>query len=165
MPTTGGSLFSRHDRPELFRWLKAVERGVAIFLERSLAGTPVGDRELRSVREIILAAYPGGRQRPALHMRLLGKPVLDRLQREWAREPQRGPGLLTRMMTSTTVWTQTRDFRLGWQAYKTGDILPALEPAAAPSRSVDVVADQLVAHARTTTNKYPKEALPVRCAR
>ena len=162
MPTSGISLFGRHDRPALFRFLKAVERGMAIFLERELEGTPINDRELRSLKETILAGYPAGYRRPPLGKRLLGKPVLDRLRKEWLAEPEQGPGLLTRLVTSTTMWSQTHDFQLGWRAYRTGN--PFAKPDTAPQSSgrVDVLATDLIAHARATPNKYPKQALPAR---
>ena len=162
MPTTGGALFSRHDRTELFRWLKAVERGAAMFLERSLEGTPIDDRELRGVRDTIMAAYPHGHTRPTWVMRRLGKPFLDRLQREWRAEPDHGPGLVTRALTGATVWRQTKDLRLGWQAWRTADIVGKRDAHAAPTESVGDHAANLIVHARATTHKYPKEALPSR---
>jgi anaerobic magnesium-protoporphyrin IX monomethyl ester cyclase len=161
LPTTGGSLFSRYDRFELFRWLKAVERGVSIFLERSLEGTPIDDGELRRVRGTILSAYPNRRRGPNMVMRLLGKPALDRLQREWRAEPRRGPGLATRAFTGAMVWYQTRDAGLAWRAASTGDIVGKNGTARASTEHVSDYAGDLIAYSQLTSHKYPKEALPL----
>jgi hypothetical protein len=160
MPTTGATLFSRHDRTDLFRWFKAVERGVAIFLERELAGTRPNDAELRELRRTILAAYPSDRPKtPLLHRAT--KPLLNHLQREWRGEPQRGAGMVTRAWTAATITHQTRDVPLGWRALRGADIA-ARPVATAPVAQVQEHALNLVLHARTTTNKYPKQALPTR---
>ena len=161
MPTTGCALFSRHDRTELFHWLKAVERGVSLFLERSLAGTPVPDLELQRVSRTILAAYPHGRQQLSPLMRWMGKPMLGRLHREWLAESDRGAGVLTRTFTAATIWHQTHDARLGWRACTTGAVVD--KPAAgAPMQNIEAQAQLLIAGARSTGHKYPKDALPKR---
>lgn len=160
MPNTGACLFTKYDRWAMFRLLKAVERGVALFLQRSLEGTPINDRELRAARDVILAAYPSNRRRPHWGVRWFGKPVLDRIQREWRAEPDRGAGLLTRAFTGATIWHQTHDFELGWRALRTGDIVVKEADPVGSVQGIGAHAAELVAHSRTVTSKYPKEALP-----
>jgi anaerobic magnesium-protoporphyrin IX monomethyl ester cyclase len=160
MPTNGSSVFARHDQMALFRWLKAVERGIAIFLERALEGTPIPNDELRQVREAILAAYPGPRVQPDRLRRQFGKPVLSRLQREWRAEPTRGAGLVTRVYLGTKLLRQTRDFGLGLRVLSTGEVagLDVLRRRA--GAHIDAHANELVTRARATSNKYLKSALP-----
>jgi hypothetical protein len=162
MPTTGSSVFSRLEPIAVFRYLKAVERGVAIFLERELEGRKIDAGELRRVRETILSHYPGRRLRTGMARRHLLRPALRVLGAEWRAEPARGPGLLTRAVTAAMIAHQTRDAALALHTWRTADCSaprPA-EPTAA--RGVATHAATLVAHARTTGNKYLKEALPRR---
>jgi hypothetical protein len=156
MPTTGSSVFASHDHAELFRWLKALERGIAIFLERALEGTPVNAAELRAVRAAILAFYPQRPARPPLLRRLLGKPVLDRLQREWREEPTRGAGLVTRTYVAATVARQTADLGLGLEAWRTGQVGAHGQPRRSETGSH---AAELVNHARATPAKLPKKVV------
>lgn len=163
MPTSGSSVFVRNDKTALFRWLKAVERGIAMFLERSLEGTPIDDGEMKRVRDTILAAYPHPRLRAPLLRRYFGKPILDRLQREWRVEPIRGPGLVTRAYLGTTVWRQTGNRRMGLHTWRTGEI--GGSEFTAPRRAsndVSALAENLIIRARATPNKYLKNALPPR---
>jgi hypothetical protein len=163
MPTVGSSVFIRNDKMAFFRWLKAVERGICIFLQRSLEGTPIDDTELRRVRDTILAAYPGRPVRPPPFRRYFGRRLLDRLQREWRAEPSRGPGLVTRTYLGTKVWRQMNDFQMGWHTWRTGEIGgDSLARHRSPAGDVSTLATALIARARATPNKYLKEALPAR---
>jgi anaerobic magnesium-protoporphyrin IX monomethyl ester cyclase len=163
MPTTGSSVFVRSDKIALFRWLKAVERGIGLFLQRSLEGTPIDDAELRRVRDTILAAYPGRQLRPPPFRRYFGRRLLNRLQQEWRAEPLRGPGAVTRAYLGTTVWRQMNDFRMGWHTWRTGEIGGnRLAGLRVPAGDINTFATALIARARATPNKYLKEALPAR---
>ena len=107
-------MFSVASRYEIFRWLKAVERGIAIFLERALEGTPINCSELRRVRDIVLKHYPKVpprrvRQRTEAYLR---RKVLNGLRREWEVEKTRGPGLLTRLVLATDVARATNMYSL-----------------------------------------------------
>ena len=153
MPTNGSSVFARNDRMALFRLLKAIERGIAIFLERALDGTPAPDHELGRVREAILAAYPEPRPAPSLLRRRFGVRALGRLQREWRAEPARGAGLLTRAFLGATVTRQTRDLEMGLSLLARGEV------GDARGAQVTGEATELVARARATGNKYLKSAL------
>jgi anaerobic magnesium-protoporphyrin IX monomethyl ester cyclase len=163
MPTVGSSVFIRNDKIAFFRWLKAVERGICLFLQRSLEGTPIDDTELRRVRDTILAAYPGRPLRQPPFRRYFGRRLLDRLQREWRAEPSRGPGLVTRAYLGRKVWRQMNDFQMGWHTWRTGEIGgDSVAGHRVPSGDVSTHAAALIARARTTPNKYLKEALPAR---
>jgi hypothetical protein len=163
MPTFGLTMFSRPDTAELHRWLKSIERGVVLFLERSLEGRRIDPGELRTVRDTILAAYPPSRRKaPPWHRRWLARPVMDRLQHEWASEQRNGAGLATRVLTGATVWQQTNDVDLAWRTLTTGDLVKKDKATNANTGALESYADQLIEHARTTPKKYPKAALPVR---
>jgi hypothetical protein len=95
-PFTHGIGFATHRRRrEIFRWRKAIERGIAIFLEDELEGRKPALAELRRVRETVLAPYPTGGTVPAVAPRAVEWYVRT-LRREWASETARGPGMLTR---------------------------------------------------------------------
>lgn len=97
--TSGIVIVSRPYRRQVFRWLKAVERGVAIFLERDVEGRRPNLAELRAVREAIIANYPVAQHAAAVQARSRVKQVLmRRLAREWSREQKQGPGPLTRAL-------------------------------------------------------------------
>jgi Radical SAM superfamily/B12 binding domain len=163
MPTTGSSVFARSDKIALFRWLKSVERGIGIFLERSLEGTPINDLELRSVRDAILAAYPGRRLRPPPFRRYFGRRLISRLEREWRAEPSKGSGLVTGLFLGAKVGRQMNDFRMGWHTWRTGEIGgSSLTGRRVPASDIGTFAAALIARARATPNKYAKEAIPAR---
>jgi anaerobic magnesium-protoporphyrin IX monomethyl ester cyclase len=155
MPTNGSSVFARNDKMALFRLLKAIERGIAIFLERALEGTPIPDNELRRVREAILAVYPEPRTMPSLLRRRFGVRALGRLQREWRAEPTQGAGILTRAFIGAAIARQTRDLELGFSLLARGEVG---DPRGA---QVSGHANELVARARATGNKYLKSTLPM----
>jgi radical SAM superfamily enzyme YgiQ (UPF0313 family) len=164
MPTTGASIFARSDKMALFRWLKAVERGLGIFLARDLEGTPVDDVELKRLRETILAGYaPAARFRPPPLRRYFGRPFFDRLRNEWRAEPQEGPGLVTRAALGAKVAQQMGDLRMGWHTWRTGEVGGSrLIGHHAAAGDIDRLADALITRARATPNKYLKDALPKR---
>jgi hypothetical protein len=155
MPTTGSSVFATHDHRQLFGWLKAVERGICIFLERSVAGTRVDGPELRVVKERILASYPGRREPPPLLRRRFGKVVIDRLISEWRDEPRRGPGPLTRAYVAATAARQTADPGVGLRALRTGQVG---HRGVRSDANVTGHAKALVSHALTAPAKLGKSA-------
>jgi hypothetical protein len=97
-------------RYEIYRWLKAVDRGVAVFLERDLEGKPPNMDELRRLRETILAPYP-----PQSRLRALAEAAairaraafMGRAATEWTREKEHGPGLLTRSIIALSALRDT----------------------------------------------------------
>ena len=86
----------------MFRWLKAVNRGIAVFLERDLDGRSRHDRELPEIRDQVLSCMPARpgliasrRQRVAFRLR---RRWLARLLDECLAEQERGPGALCRLI-------------------------------------------------------------------
>ena len=114
--------FSPH-RYEIHRWLKSVERGVAIFLERNLSGTPPNNAELARVKSEVLARREEQpRWRSALDRiaARVQKSALQRLVREWLDEEKHGPGTLTRGLIGLSVLRDSGSLRRAQQAYKSG---------------------------------------------
>jgi len=103
---SGVNVFTHPNRYEVFGWLKSIERGVAIFLERALEGQAPDADELRGIRERILSPYPVRqdrwwleRAREQLMMRG-ERALVRRLGREWRLEQARGPGWVTRAVAA-----------------------------------------------------------------
>jgi anaerobic magnesium-protoporphyrin IX monomethyl ester cyclase len=99
---------------ELFRWGKAFDRGVGIFLARELEGTPVDLGELRKVREDLLR-YDGHR---SFHTSLWDRTIrrarrelASRVIAEWGEEDARGVGLFTRLHLGQSTYAATGDWR------------------------------------------------------
>lgn len=130
-----------------FRWLKAYDRGVGLFVRQELDGTPVDPRALHEVERTLVSdldPLQPIRVRGALRerARTLG---VRALLGEWRREPGGRPGFLTRLLNVRTVWDATRDSRASFVALRS-----AAPPATAVTFSEtvratrDVEADSLV---------------------
>jgi hypothetical protein len=97
-------------RYQLFRWLKAVERGIMLHLEQILTGAPPNPRELRAIRESVLAGCESGSWLLVKLRRLAARArarLYHRIQDEWTAEETQGPGRLTRLFLAASVY---RDF-------------------------------------------------------
>jgi len=158
LPTSGIGMFSIPQRYEVFRWMKAVERGISIFLEKSLDGTPINDLELRRVREIVLERYPMPAPRRSNSESLLRRRILKRLAREWEVEKTKGPGLMTRFSLGVDTYAATKMFSLGKDIFLRGEIAQASQHKldAHDNRHAEI----LVSKAISTKRKYP--VIPVR---
>lgn len=88
-------------RPAIFRWAKALERGVGIFLERLLDGTRPDPRELDEVARRVLAPYDVRRRPLATLSSRVEASVVARLRREWSAEQDAGVGPLTRALVAS----------------------------------------------------------------
>jgi hypothetical protein len=158
-PTSGITLCASPRRYEMHRWMKAVERGVALFVERDLEGRPLRDLELRQVRDEVLARYPsqnGWRchwEKTKARCRAL---IANRLRREWIHERAGHPGWLTRLLTALSAYGDLGDLssaRRAWgtTTYETIDRTKGRRPTAAmppaDPHAVDRLADELVAQA------------------
>ncbi|MGD9648610.1 MAG: hypothetical protein AB7U73_23060, partial [Pirellulales bacterium] len=117
-------------RYDVFRWLKALERGVAIFLEKQLAGTKPDMAELRSVRERVLADSKG-RSAVGTAMFRFGAGVraqqAGRLRKAWAAERPDRPHSMTRAFMAITNYNDfgsIGDAIRGWRTarYPTHDL-------------------------------------------
>lgn len=121
--TSGIALFSSGHRWEIFRWMKAVERGVAIFLERDLDGKAPDGAELRRLREQIVERYPAveaAHRRKVKAGATLDRGLMGRLQREWSDEKEGRAGLLTRVFLGGAAWRDTAHWPTAWTALREG---------------------------------------------
>lgn len=133
-------------RHEFWRWMKSVERGIAVFMERELEGRSPDLAELRRLREQVLAAYPG---RPSPWRRAAAQvthrvlPLAGRyLRREWTAEPREGVGPATRLGMSAMAWADTGRLDAAIACLKSGEYHPLPTPAAAaPTDARDAALD------------------------
>jgi hypothetical protein len=125
--------------PAFFRWAKALDRGIGIFVEQELEGTPLKSGELARLREQILAGLPSGRAETSA-WRSLRTRAKNRLTwfllDEWGREHQAGAGPITRLLLAWDLAHTTRDPEHVMRALRTGHY-----PALGSLPEVDGVAD------------------------
>jgi hypothetical protein len=98
MPWVLSELLASSFRDDWFHWAKAIERGVALFIEADLTGRRPDRAELRRLREQILAPS-GAAPRFACAFgagRWLASRVIDQVGREWSAEAEKGMGFFTR---------------------------------------------------------------------
>ena len=138
---------------DVHRWVKAVARGIGIFLERDLEGTQMNDAELRRVREQVIA--PIG-SRTSLRERVgtrvssgLKRAFMQRLRSEFLAEPERGAGVLTRLTMGGMNLSDQGDARSAWRTMRDGQyVVPSLNGEAAgaitSSSEVERFASQLI---------------------
>lgn len=107
------SSVQERDRYKLFKWYKAVQRGVAIFLEKDVDGKMPNDRELRSIREEINRPMTSpSRQERSIKRRISRRfktSVLRSLSRELSNEEKKGAGLLTRCILARVDYSAHRN--------------------------------------------------------
>lgn len=141
-----------------FRWFKAVERGVAIFLERDLDGKKPNDAELARVRAAILEHYRPRKSIKdtisALQSRARAR-MFSTLAKEWASEETRGTGLLTRLLLGAKTAQDTRDHQRALLAIQTGTYI---SPGVSGERDSTPLASSLVSD---TMVRAKKHKLPV----
>lgn len=146
------------DPQATFRWFKAVERGVAIFLERDLEGKKPDDAELRRVRSSILEHYRPRRSFKdavsSMQARARAQ-MFGALAREWASEETNGTGMLTRLLLAAKTAQDTRDHARALDALKTGRYT---SPGFSGVRDSDPLASSLVSD---TMVRAKKHKLPV----
>jgi hypothetical protein len=149
-PSNFIALSSSPEFPRMFRWLKALNLGVALFLERDLAGTPCDPRELARVRELLLEPMPPlraprwrtARDRAAAraHRWLLG-----RLIAECSAERETGsPGPATRLSLARATGAAHGRLDLALRALRRGEFVTSDRPAAPPPATVDEMASELI---------------------
>lgn len=134
--------FSPH-RYEIFRWLKAVERGVAIFLERDLEGTKPNDLELARLKSQILAQRGERPKWQSFADRLAARAQRSMLQKmvtEWKQESTVGPGPLTRALISISVLRDTGNARYAKEAFQTGSYPSSLGTAQVKDAEITALA-------------------------
>jgi hypothetical protein len=135
-------------RYEFQRWLKAVERGTVIFMERDLEGKAPDLAELRRLRDSILKLYP---QPPSLGQRLatqlshrIGPTLGQIIRREWTREEGGGVGLLTRIGLAQAARRDFGGLRPAMQTWRTRQYLPGGEDGAARAEARRAAAEVVV---------------------
>lgn len=107
LPTTGVSMCCDAHRYEIFRWNKAIDKGLALFLEHQLEGRAPNPEELKKVRDTLLEFYPHGSSGAGFLSRVRWRAqswLLSRLQREWIGEAVAGPGIVTRLLIARGAW-------------------------------------------------------------
>jgi hypothetical protein len=84
-----------------------VERGITIFVEKNLEGTPPDPEELRRLSKIIMTRYPQRHSRLTRlkeAIRSRGRRLAARrLREEWSAEGESGVGPVTRALLTWTV--------------------------------------------------------------
>lgn len=137
----------RGQRYEIFRWLKAFERGVAIFLERDLDGREPDGAELRRLREQVLAhCRTGGWLRSAVARTMARSRARSsrRVRAEWIAEKEKGPGLITKSYAAFCTYRDLgtlRDARAAWKTGTYPDIgsRPGADPAELEKLSAELI--------------------------
>lgn len=125
-------------RAASFRWLKALERGVALFLEAHLDGASPDPRALERVGEVLGGRSSSFSARATAELR---RRAARRLARECAGEERRGgPGPLTRALLGGMALRDTRDPRA---------FLDAVRGEAPAPRSREPLGQELVSIALT----------------
>jgi hypothetical protein len=152
-------------RFEMHRWLKAIERGIAIFVERELAGTPPDDRELRAVRHEILAHLgyaPGSAYDRWARARKRARAALTRrLQAEWLVESARSIGPLTRSLLGVTYARAFADLQAAVRVGLAGAWPSHAHPAAVErSESLENAKRELLTVERVRNSRRAKKRDP-----
>jgi anaerobic magnesium-protoporphyrin IX monomethyl ester cyclase len=146
-------------RRKFQRWLKSIERGIAIFMARNLEGKPPDLAELKRLREAVLAGYA----RPASLLQRafaktahrVGPAVVNRLTQEWARESKDGVGAITRLALSGMALYDSGKLGQAVRCLRTGDYREA--PAASLSRpGIQSAAEELATDAIAEAKKNGK---------
>lgn len=140
----------RPRQTELFRWLKAFERGTAVLLEEDLEGTRPDRAELARLRGEVLALAPAGGPIRRTFSRL-GSWQRARATRairaEWAAEKQSGPGPMTRSYAAFRALRdlgRLADARTAWRTgtYPEMGVAPPSE-----SERIDQLAEAMLQNA------------------
>lgn len=139
---------SGEDGIAFFRWLKALDRGVGVFVEEELEGKRPDARELARVREAILVHWPSARKSTSVwskvRLRALHRATW-RVMEEWVDEPERGVGPLTRLALGWEVGRATNRAADVYRAIRTGSYPPlGMSLPADPLETRRTAAEQLV---------------------
>jgi anaerobic magnesium-protoporphyrin IX monomethyl ester cyclase len=149
---SSGILFSgRGGAQHVYRWLKAVERGTAIFLEEELDGVAPDERELARLREVLGEVDParGPLVRTAASVSARARATfIARLGREWADEARSGrPGLVTRAVMSGIAWASSGGPLAALRTFRSGTFELAPRVATARDSGTLSLAGDLVSRA------------------
>jgi len=153
--TSSSMIAGGHSTPhEVFRWMKTVERGMGIFLEKNLDGTRVNGAELNHLKRTLLESYYQHRAglsqvAPSLARTAVGAAsasLYRRLNKEWRNEEQDGPGAFTRVLVGLTAYKQLGNVKALAEGLRTGRLsTPESESVKkAASGSIGEAADQII---------------------
>lgn len=118
-----GHMESVHHDAAFFRWAKALDRGIGLFVEAELSGRRPDARELARTREEVLSGFPerARRMNPSRRLLRAGKNRITwSLFGEWARERRYGVGPLTRVAMALDVARTTGSPRQALRTAGTG---------------------------------------------
>ncbi|HKY39943.1 MAG TPA: radical SAM protein [Polyangiaceae bacterium] len=160
-----GEWLCHHPRGrDVFKWAKAVVRGIGIFIERDLEGRKPNEVELRRIREQVQAPLEGRtyfpvhlRARLASHVR---RAVMTRLGSEFGSEVKVGTGVVTRLMLAAMNYSDQGELSSALATYKAGEYVVPEERRSAEvtssSESAARMATELVEDAVTAPPKWIK---------
>jgi hypothetical protein len=136
------------DHLAFFRWSKAVDRGIGMFVEQEIHGRRPDPVELRRLRDVIVSRLPPKLQRQSVLKKALGRAknrAIWQVMGEWVREPESGIGPLTRLALGFQVGRETRSPEYVLQAIRKGcyPALGVVTPPAHPEPQEDA-ARQLI---------------------
>jgi anaerobic magnesium-protoporphyrin IX monomethyl ester cyclase len=147
----GGFLWNLYDETliaqdslSFFRWAKAVDRGIGVFVEEELEGKRPRPGDLRKLKEEILSGVPARRigvgplRRARMQVR---HRATWRMLEEWSSR-DRDVGLLTRAALGWEVWNTTRRLADAGRAVRAGrypslGFVPASEEAPVPHAAAE----------------------------
>ena len=137
----------RTERTAVYRWMKAYERGVALFVERNLEGTAPDGTELKRLGEEVRAHLPRWGRFRSGWARIVCRArarQCQRMGREWLAEATRGPGPITRSVAA---------FRAGWDLGRLRDAVAGWRAATYPE------AERRAPHDPATVEQFADELL------
>ena len=145
------------ERYEIFRWLKAVERGIGIHLAQSLYQKEPNPAELAQLKRTITSRYEDRPARPRLAQRWLRRAhrgLTARLATEWDSAAGPSVDVATRLLLTTHVAQTTGGWKAPLGTALTGR-LPAASGTTSPAarRRRDSLADQLVSEGRASSSR------------
>lgn len=144
-----------HPRREVFfRWLKALDQAMSIFLAHRVFQEPVDRARLRALRRRILSPLPPRGRAMAAGFRVRGvlqAAAIRTVGADWRRERARGPGALTRTMVAASSLRATGRLADAQRSFRTASFFAA--PASHGGETVERFADALVERAAERAHK------------
>ena len=104
-----------------FHWVKAIDRGIGLFVIEAIEGRKPNALELKEVRGQVLERLPRDVLRPSPWQRVVSRAkhrATWQVLAEWAREGQRATGPLTRLALGREALHATGDARLALRAIR-----------------------------------------------
>lgn len=139
------ALMSHPHRYDFLRWIKAVERGITIFMERELEGRAPDLAELRRLRAQVLAAYarpPSPRRRALAQVTHRVLPRVARyLRDEWSAEARDGVGPVTRLGIAALALADKGSLGAAVESLRSGEYHPVPPASTAPQETREAAWD------------------------